>query len=97
MIFAEIEHTGDYSSLHAELVEFLCSHFPRVESGLQGDSWIWIFDSEEKLEIDTFYSMTHQIKSARAGPLVRKVIDILSRLYRLKLYQAPELEPHEEG
>ena len=97
MIFAEIEHPADYSSLHAELVGLLCSHFLRVESGLQGDSWIWIFDGEEKVAIDTFYAMNHQIKSAQAGPLVRQVIEILSRQYRLRLYQAPELEPHEDG
>lgn len=35
-------------------------HFSSVESGLQGDSWIWILDGDEKVSIDSFTSMKHQ-------------------------------------
>ncbi len=71
MIFAELEYQKHYSDVHAELLAVVDKHFSRVQSGLQGDSWIWIFDGEEKVAIDTFTSMKHQIKSAKAGAHVR--------------------------
>ena len=57
MIFAEIEYQKHYSDFHAELLAFVGKHFSQVQSGLQGDSWIWILDGEEKVAIDTFTSM----------------------------------------
>ena len=97
MVFAEMEYQKHYSDFHAELLAFLARHFSRVQSGLQGDSWIWILDGEEKVAIDTFTSMKHQIKSPKAGAHVRKVIETLLRQFEVKVYEEPALEAHEDG
>jgi len=87
MIFAELEYKKHYSEIHDELVDFIKSEFPNIEHGLQGDSWIWIFDNNDKVAIDTFSSMKHQIKTSNAeSALINKIIHHVS---------TPELEVHE--
>ncbi len=96
MIFAELEYPERYSDFHDELVEFIQATFPYIQYGHQGDSWIWITDGNEKVEIDTFTSMKHQIKSAHDGNLVKKVMATLESKYKLRVYEIPELEAHED-
>ena len=97
MIFAEMEYPKHYSDFHAELLAFIGRHFLHVQSGLQGDSWIWILDGEEKVAIDTFTSMKHQIKSPKAGVHVQKVIETLLRQFEVKVYGEPAPEGHENA
>lgn len=89
MIFAELDYPGTYFDFHPELVAFIAQHFSQVRSGLQGDSWIWVMDDGEKVTIDTFSSMTHQVKSCTAGPHVQKVIDTLQLKYKVHVYDKP--------
>ena len=95
MIFAEMEYGQHYSDFHAELLAFVATHFSQVQSGLQGDSWIWILDGSEKVAIDTFTSMRHQIKSASPGAHVQKVIETLLTRFDVKVYEQPEREADE--
>lgn len=97
MIFAELQYPGHYSDVHDGLRDFVAQHFSRVDSGHQGDSWIWILDGGEKVAIDTFTSMKHQVKSATPGPHVQNVVDALRLQYRVKVYDPPELEGHEDA
>jgi hypothetical protein len=97
MIFAEMDYPADYWDFHEELKGFLSNHFARVESGMQIDSWFWIFDGAEKVAIDTFSSKKHQVKSARAGMHVKQIIDVLRLKYPVRVYPKPELEGHEEA
>ncbi len=97
MIFAQMQYEKEYADFHQELAAYLALHFSKIKSGLQGDSWFWILDGEEKVAIDTFSSMKHQIKSKKAGPHVKKVIDTLSLKYKLLVYEKPKLEEHEDG
>lgn len=97
MIFADLEYAGEYWDFHEELKAFVYSHFSLVESGLQSDSWFWIFDDEEKVAIDTFSSMKHQVKSAKAGAHVEHVIATLRLKYAVRMYPEPELEGNEDG
>ena len=97
MIFAELEYEPHYSELHAELVELLEANFTESQHGPQGDSWIWIFDGDEKVAIDTFSSMEHQVKSdSKEGRLARQVLAVLGEHYQVNEYAEPELEPHED-
>lgn len=73
MIFAEMEYPRDYWDVHDELARHVQAHFSQVESGHQSDSWIWITRGDEKVGIDTFTSMKHQVKSAQPGPLVQDI------------------------
>lgn len=96
MIFADLQYAESYSDIHADLVGFVRSRFSEVESGLQGDSWIWIFDGGEKVAIDTFSSMTHQVKSSKPGAHVQQVLDILQSRYKLLVHEKPQLEGFED-
>lgn len=97
MIFAQLQYETSYSDFHPDLEAFLRTRFSSTQSGLQGDSWIWIFEGEERVEVDTFSAMKHQVKSAKAGQLVEKVIAALMLKYRVTVYDKPELEAHEDG
>jgi len=89
LIFAELEYASHYADAHTEIVTLVEVFFSNVQSGLQGDSWIWLIDADEKVAIDTFSSMTHQVKSYTAGPLVRKVIDALRTKFDVNVLDPP--------
>ena len=95
MIFAELVYPQHYAEMHDELHAFLDSHFARIESGHQGDSWFWVFEGDEKVAIDTFTSMKHQVKSGKPGPHVQEVVDALRTRYPLLVHDTPIPEPHE--
>ncbi|MGV3741312.1 MAG: hypothetical protein ACO1NO_03270 [Burkholderiaceae bacterium] len=96
MIFAELQYPQHYSDAHDELLLFICTRFSQVQSGHQGDSWIWILDGGEKVAIDTFSSMKHQVKSDKHGPHVQQVLEALQRQYKINVFSVPELEGHED-
>jgi hypothetical protein len=97
MIFAELQYKGRYQEIHKELLAFVGTKFVHIQSGLQGDSWIWILDGGEKVAIDTFSSMKHQIKSRKSGEHVEKVIDVLRERYKMTVYEKPKGEAHEKN
>lgn len=92
-----MQYEQDYSEMHCELVEYLKSKFSDIQHGLQSDSWIWVFEGNEKVAIDSFSSMKHQVKSETLdSDLIEQVIATLSERYKLVRYDNPELEPHED-
>lgn len=97
MIFAELQYDQDYGEIHAELAAFLRRHFAQVQCGLQSDSWIWILDGGERVAVDTFTSMKHQVKSPRPGAHVERVIDALRLAYKVNTFTPPEPEGHEDA
>ncbi len=96
MIFAELQYPQHYSDAHDEMLAFIRTRFSQVQAGHQGDSWIWILDDGQKVAIDTFTSMTHQVKSDKPGLHVQQVLDALQSKYKLKVFDVPELEGHED-
>ncbi|WP_415890772.1 hypothetical protein ACMXYV_05530 [Neptuniibacter sp. SY11_33] len=97
MIFAEIASDVSYYDIYPKLLQLVQQAFSNVESGVQGDAWIWIYEGEEKVALDTFTSMRFQIKSDNInGLLVQKVISKLDEHYELYIYDDPELEGHED-
>ncbi|WP_415884016.1 hypothetical protein [Neptuniibacter sp. QD34_54] len=97
MIFAEIASDVSYYDIYPKLLQLVQQTFSNVESGVQGDAWIWIYEGEEKVALDTFTSMRFQIKSdSLNGLLVHKVISKLREHYELYIYDEPELEGHED-
>lgn len=95
VIFAELQVTQHYSAIHVELHTCLAIRFPRVEHGLQGDSWLWVWEGDERVSVDTFTSMQHQVKAPKSTPLVQRVVEALARQYRLQRFDPPLLEGHE--
>ncbi|WP_028604322.1 hypothetical protein [Ottowia thiooxydans] len=96
MIFAEMEYPEDYWDFHGQLKDFLSAHFAHIDSGLQGDSWFWIYDGQQKVALDTFSSMKHQIKSAAPCEHVQLVIKTLQLRYKVNVYPEPEVEGTED-
>jgi len=97
MIFAELQYDRHYSDVHFELVHLLQNAFPDIQHGLQGDSWIWVFAGDDKVAVDTFSSMKHQVKSENLkSNLTKQVIRALSEKYQLTEFDDPELEAHED-
>ncbi|MEO0425187.1 MAG: hypothetical protein AAF184_22820 [Pseudomonadota bacterium] len=97
MIFAELRYVGHYDDRHDQLVALLTKEFADIQSGHQGDSWIWVCADEQKVSIDTFSAMTHQIKAEQASALVARVIEVLSQEFKVEVFAQPELESHEEA
>jgi hypothetical protein len=95
MIFAELQYDSCYSEVHALLVALLAANFSNLQSGLQGDSWVWVTEGEHKVAIDSFTAMHHQVKSAAHSALVDQVIEVLGRQYKLRIFNPPEFEVHE--
>lgn len=96
MIFAELDYAATYSEIHDELKDYLLTHFSQVDSGLQGDSWFWIILDGQKVAIDTFSAMKHQVKAETPGPQVQRVIEVLQQNYAVTVYPTPQPEGHEE-
>ena len=95
MIFAALEYPEDYEDIHYDLVNSLSARFQTIESGIQGDSWVWIHFGDDKVAVDTFTSMKHLIKSSRSGSHVESVIQALQDYYTVRVFPDPELEAHE--
>jgi hypothetical protein len=95
MIFAALDYPERYEDIHDGLFAFINQHFGRVEEGLQGDSWIWIWVGDDKVAVDTFTSLKHQVKSSRPGKHVEAVLHALKQQYTVHVYPKPEMEPHE--
>ncbi len=96
MIYARFSHDVDYEDFHPELDQYIRSAFENVQSGLQCDSWIWIIEGSDKVEIDTFYSHRHEVKSPNENSeLAISVIKFLCEKYDLEILVKPEYEPHE--
>ncbi|WP_415911437.1 hypothetical protein [Neptuniibacter sp. QD37_11] len=97
MIFAEIASDISYYDIYPKLLQLVQQAFSNVESGVQGDAWIWIYEGEEKVALDTFTSMRFQIKSDSINCLlVQKVISKIDEHYELYIYDEPELEGDED-
>jgi hypothetical protein len=96
MIFAELQHDQSYYEVHESLVALLSHHFPSIESGLQGDSYVWVLSNDQKVAVDTFTSMHHEVKSSKPSPLANQVLAVLARQYQLRIIDPPESETHEE-
>lgn len=84
-----------------ELLAVLEKHFGTVEWGDQGtvdmpDAYFWIEREAVKVAVDNLTSLEFQVKCSEiASPLIREVIDVLSKAFRTEILDEPELEAHE--
>jgi hypothetical protein len=60
VVFAEL-----YRDRFDEILKSLTEQFKHIQSGRQGDDWIWIHLGGDKIEIDSFYSMELEVKGKR--------------------------------
>lgn len=86
VIFAELNRDKFDSILKS-----LQKHFSDIQFGRQGDDWIWIHFSGEKIEIDSFYSMNLELKGKRKQYAIAK--EILSKIEKdclLQVFDPPK-------
>ena len=97
MIFAEL--TERLSVEH--LLKVLETEFGDVEWGDQGteespDAYFWIKRQGVKVAVDNLTSLDFQVKCASVdAPLIKEVINVISKCFRVKIYDEPEYEAHE--
>ena len=97
MIFAELR---EYPSTK-EMLAVLENEFTNIEWGDQGtedmpDAYFWVREGKVKVAVDNLGSHEYQVKCRQAGaPLIKKVIDVLSGAFSIKVFETPELEPNE--
>ena len=87
--FAIIEHKQNYYDFYDELLGYIKENFSQIESGIQGDAWIWVKNNQQIVAIDTFYSMQFEINSDNENELLLSVIEIIKKRYPVRIYDAP--------
>ena len=97
MIFAELTERPSVD----KILKVLETEFENVEWGDQGteespDAYFWIKRQGVKVAVDNLSSLDFQIKCTRVGtPLIKEVIEVLSKHFRVKVYDEPKYEAHE--
>lgn len=89
VIFAELDRDK-----FDEILQTLMKHFEHIESGRQGDDWIWIHLADDKIEIDSFYSMNLEVKGKPGHlPVVSQILAQLQTDLILKVFDPPKVDP----
>jgi hypothetical protein len=73
VIFAELNRDRFES-----ILQNLQKSFAHIQYGRQGDDWIWVHVANDKIEIDSFFSMNLEVKGKRGRLAIAK--DILSKI-----------------
>ena len=88
VIFAELDReTFD------EILQTLSSHFENIQYGSQGDDWIWIHLGDDKIEIDSFFSMNLEVKGKyKYLPVIKRILQMLKDELILQIFSPPKLD-----
>ena len=87
--FAVIDHDQSYYEFYHELLSYIQENFVNVQSGLQGDAWIWVVQDRMKVSLDTFYSMQFEIQSDSKNELVEDIITYIQKRYTVRILDTP--------
>lgn len=88
VIFAEL-HRDKFDAI----LQTLMNHIENLNYGRQGDDWIWIPIGDDKIEIDSFYSMNLEVKGKYEGlPFVRQILQELRDDWILRVFDPPKID-----
>ena len=88
VIFAELNRDR-----FDEIVQTLMSHFENIQFGSQGDDWIWIHLADDKIEIDSFFSMNLEVKGRYTYlPVIERILQMLKEDWILKVFDPPKID-----
>ena len=88
VIFAELNRDK-----FDEIVQTLTKHFENIEYGRQGDDWIWIHFAEDKIEIDSFFSMELEIKGKyKQLETAMQVIQKMDGSWIIQVFNPPKID-----
>ena len=86
VIFAELNR--DHFD---EILQTLTEHFENIQSGRQGDDWIWVHLGDDKIEIDSFYSMELEVKGKyRYIEIAEQIIQRMKDNWILHVFDPPK-------
>ena len=88
VIFAELDRDH-----FADITQVLSAHFADIESGSQGDDWIWIHLGEDKIEIDSFYSIELEVKGKyKYLTVAKQIIQNMNSEWILQSFDPPKID-----
>jgi len=87
-IFAELNRDH-----FTDILQSLTEHFENIESGRQGDDWIWIHLDDDKIEIDSFYSMELEVKGKHQQyAVVKQILQSMKSNWILQIFDPPKVD-----
>lgn len=88
VIFAELNRNH-----FDEILQTLSEQFKNIQSGRQGDDWIWIHLGEDRIEIDSFYSMELEVKGKRKHhTTAMQIIQKMEKSWIIQVYDPPKVD-----
>lgn len=76
-----------------EILQTLKEHFKNMDHGRQGDDWIWIQFADDKIEIDSFYSMNLEIKGKRKQCMVAmQILHKMENDWIIEIFDPPRID-----
>ena len=88
VIFAELNRDKFDEILHT-----LKEHFDHIEYGRQGDDWIWIHVGDDKIEIDSFYSMELEVKGKyKQHTIATQILDVMQDDWIIQVFDPPKTD-----
>jgi hypothetical protein len=88
VIFAELDRDR-----FDEIVQALTSQFEDIEHGRQGDDWIWIHLGDDKIEIDSFFSMNLEVLGKyKHLPIISQILQGFKTGWILKVFNPPKID-----
>jgi len=88
VIFAEL-----YRDNFDDILQTLRRHFEYVEFGRQGDDWIWIQVGDNRIEIDSFYSMEMEVKGKyELLPVINGIIQQMEVSWVVRIFDPPRID-----
>jgi len=88
VIFAELNRDN-----FDEILQSLMGQFKDIQSGRQGDDWIWIQLGGDKIEIDSFYSMELEVKGKRKHyTATMQLIQNMNKSWIIQIFDPPKVD-----
>jgi hypothetical protein len=88
VIFAELRRDK-----FEDIVQALSICFENIQYGSQGDDWIWVHLREDKIEIDSFFSMNLEVKGKfKHLPIIKQILQMLKDELILQIFDPPKID-----
>ena len=88
VIFAELNR--DHFD---EILQTLTEHFENIQSGRQGDDWIWIHLDDDRIEIVSFYSMSLEVKGKyKHHAVVMQTLQNMVSNWIVQVFNPPKID-----
>jgi hypothetical protein len=77
-----------------EILRTLEKHFKNIQSGRQGDDWIWIhLTDDDKIEIDSFFSTELEVKGKyKYFAVVTQILQQMDDEWIIHVFDPPQMD-----